>query len=96
MTQRLIEQFDGPVFVSTPDLLLDVPGGIWLPVVVDIDRPQGDPPLSRDRLPLVLHAPSKAVTKGTDLIEPVVEDLVERGLVEYRRLSGLAPEQMPQ
>ncbi len=94
-TRRLLDSFEGPVFVSTPDLLLDVPDAVWLPVVVDVDRPQGDPPLSRDRLPLVLHAPSRAVTKGTALIEPVVEDLAARGLIEYRRISGVEPERMP-
>ncbi|NLF06109.1 MAG: hypothetical protein GX593_14075, partial [Actinomycetales bacterium] len=33
-----LASFDGPVFVSTPDLLLDLPGATWLPVVVDPDR----------------------------------------------------------
>ncbi len=94
-TRRLLDCFDGPVFVSTPDLLLDVPDAVWLPVVVDVDRPQGEPPLSTDRLPLVLHAPSRAVTKGTDLIEPVVEDLAERGLIRYQRISGVEPARMP-
>lgn len=95
-TKRLLEEFDGPVFVSTPDLLLDVPDGIWLPVVVDLDRPQGEPPLSLDRPPLVVHAPSRAYAKGTDLVEPVVQALAEEGLLEYRRLRGVAPDRMPQ
>src|SRR5690554_5871976 len=33
-----LEELAGPVFVSTPDLLIDVPGAAWLPVVVDVER----------------------------------------------------------
>jgi glycosyltransferase involved in cell wall biosynthesis len=92
----LVEEFDGPRFVSTPDLLDDVPGAIWLPVVVDTDvwRPGSRPPLARHR-PVVVHAPSNAALKGTVLIEPVLRSLEDRGLIEYRRIEGVPPAQMP-
>jgi glycosyltransferase involved in cell wall biosynthesis len=85
----LVSAFDGPKFYSTPDLLDDVPDGIWLPVVVDPDVwTPGEEPLHRAR-PLVVHAPSRRALKGTDLIEPVLAGLVDRGLIEYRRIENV-------
>jgi glycosyltransferase involved in cell wall biosynthesis len=91
----LVAAFDGPKFYSTPDLLDDVPDGIWLPVTVDLEvwRP-ADEPLHRDR-PLVVHAPSRRALKGTHLIEPVLEPLVDRGLIEYRRIEDVPYADMP-
>ncbi len=94
-TTAMLAGFSGPVFVSTPDLLLDVPTAHWLPVVVDLDRPQGVPPLSRDGLPVVVHAPSKAVGKGTSMVEPVLYALEEEGVLRYQPVRGVPPEQMP-
>lgn len=86
---RSIERFDGPTFVSTPDLLDFVPGATWLPVVVGVDEFASDAPvLERDR-PVVLHAPSNSALKGSVFIDPVLQELDERGLIEYRRVSGL-------
>ena len=94
-TTAMLASFDGPVFVSTPDLLDDVPTALWLPVVVDPDRPQGAPPLSGGGPPVVLHAPSKAVAKGTALVEPLLHRLAEQGVIRYRAARGVAPEAMP-
>jgi glycosyltransferase involved in cell wall biosynthesis len=90
-----VAAFDGPKFYSTPDLLDDIPDGIWLPVVVDLDVwVPGEEPLHRER-PLVVHAPSRQALKGTALIEPVLETLVERGVIDYQRIEGTAYEDMP-
>ena len=90
-----IDDFDGPRLVSTPDLLLDLPDAVWLPVVVDPDvwRP-GGPVLERD-VPVVLHAPSRAAIKGTDHVEQALEPLVRAGRIEYRRVEGVSPDQVP-
>ncbi len=93
-TQRLLADFDGPVFVSTPDLLQDVPHGIWLPVVVDLHAPTGEPPMSR-QLPVVLHVPSRSRLKGSADIDEILAGLHDEGVLEYRRLSGVAPADMP-
>lgn len=93
-TRELLADFDGPVLVSTPDLLDDVPHGTWLPVVVDTDVPTGAEPLERD-VPVVVHAPSRSRLKGTADIDDVLTALHEQGIVEYRRLGGVPPEQMP-
>ncbi|GAA5162393.1 hypothetical protein [Ornithinimicrobium tianjinense] len=88
-----------PVFVSTPDLVDFVPGATVLPLVVDVDRfagaaaASGVTPLERAR-PVVLHAPSNPVLKGTAVVEEVLEGMQQAGLVEYRRLSGVPHAQM--
>ncbi|MCF2532672.1 glycosyltransferase [Yinghuangia soli] len=92
-------EWDGPVFVSTPDLLDFVldrwPHAVWLPVVVDLDawRP-GPEPLQRTR-PVILHAPSRGTLKSSPTVDAVVGDLAARGLVEYRRAEGVPPADMP-
>lgn len=90
--RALLEELRGegvPAFVSTPDLLLDVPWATWLPVVVDVDRwAVSSVPLTRE-VPVVVHAPSRAALKGTDLVEPVLRDLERDGLLEYRQATGL-------
>lgn len=84
-----------PVFVSTPDLLLDVPDATWLPVVVDPEAWRSEvPPLAR-AVPVVVHAPSNPVVKGSDLIAPTLERLHAEGVVEYRRIAGVPAAQMP-
>ncbi|QJW36088.1 hypothetical protein [Cellulosimicrobium protaetiae] len=86
---RRLHEEGVPAFVSTPDLLLDVPWATWLPVVVDVDRWRTDTaPLERD-VPVVVHAPSRAALKGTDLVEPVLRALEREGRVVYRQATGL-------
>ena len=87
---KWVADFDGPVFVSTPDLIDDVPQATWLPVVVDLDQwTEGSrTPLERE-VPVVVHAPSRPFMKGSDLIEPTLRDLESRGLIEYRRLEHI-------
>jgi hypothetical protein len=83
----------GPVFVSTPDQLDDVPQAGWLPVVVDPDRwPVRDGVLTRP-VPLFVHAPSNPQLKGTAHVRAVLEPLAERGLVEFRLVTGLPPDE---
>lgn len=91
-----LERCGGTVFVSTPDLLLDVPSAVWVPVVVDPARwSTKTPPLSRER-PVVAHAPSRAIVKGSDLIDPVLQRLDDEGIIEYRRIEGVPASEMPE
>jgi glycosyltransferase involved in cell wall biosynthesis len=86
--------FDGHVFVSTPDLLLDVPSATWLPLVVDVEawgrladrRPAG-------QVPRVLHQPSRSdpPIKGTDVIVPVLDRLQAEGLLEIVAADDAVP-----
>jgi len=86
-----------PSFVSTPDLLEFVPDATWLPVVVELDRWRAaapDAPLARRR-PVVVHAPSNAGLKGSELIAPTLARLHEEGVVDYRPVSGVPSAEMP-
>jgi hypothetical protein len=83
----------GPVFVSTPDQLDDVPAATWLPVVVDPSAwPVRDDTLTRSR-PLFVHAPSNPQLKGTAQVEAVLGPLAERGVIDFQLVTGLPPEQ---
>lgn len=87
--RELFASFDGPTFVSTPDLLDDAPGAVWCPTVVDPDAwASSEPVLERDR-PRVLHIPSKGPLKGSPHIDAVLGDLQSRGLLDYVRLEGV-------
>lgn len=85
----LLDEFVGPVFVSTPDQLDYVPRASWLPVVIDL----ADWPLQeRTRpVPLVVHAPSNPILKGTPVVEEVAGRLAAQGRIEYRQVSGMQP-----
>lgn len=87
-----------PLFVSTPDLLLDLPEAIWCPVVVDADRwaaavPEASAADARLR---VIHAPSVSLIKGTQLIEPMLRRLDAEGVIAYREVRGVAAAEMPE
>lgn len=93
--RRTFDRLGLPVFVSTPDLLIDLPDATWLPVAVDPVRWHSDAvPLSRAR-PVVAHIPSRAAVKGSDLIDPVLTRLDAEGVVEYRRIEGVSSDRMP-
>lgn len=88
-------EFGGPVFVSTPDLLLDLPFATWLPIVIDVDRWAGTQPAMRRSRPVVVHAPSNPRFKGSRLVDRVIEDLASHGAVDYRRIEGVPNSAMP-
>ncbi len=92
----LLERLGLPVFVSTPDLLIDVPGASWLPVVIQPEQWQTDTvPFERER-PVVVHAPSTGWLKGSELIDATMMRLHDEGIVEYRRLRGVPHAAMPE
>jgi glycosyltransferase involved in cell wall biosynthesis len=83
----------GRVFVSTPDQLDDVPAATWLPVVVDpASWPVRHETLQR-AVPLFVHAPSNPQLKGTAEVERVLRPLADRGVIEFRLITGLPPAQ---
>ncbi|MBB5788404.1 hypothetical protein [Jiangella mangrovi] len=92
----IINGHDGPTFVSTPDLLADVPRARWLPVVVDPDRWATDAPVGAGRKLVVLHVPSNPRFKGSHHVDAAMTALADRGVVEYRRLEGIEPHRMPE
>lgn len=89
---RLLEQHaDLPRFVSTPDMVDFVPGATWLPNVVRHDAFVPGVTLLSRRVPVVLHAPSSPLMKGSDVVDAVLGELSGEGLVEYRRLRDVPP-----
>lgn len=90
-----IDALQGPTFVTTLDLLDDLPGARWLPQVLDLaEWPRGEAPLQH-RVPVVLHAPSKERMKGSDAVDAVCVPLAEQGLIDYRRVRGVPYREMP-
>lgn len=91
----ILRRVGAPTFVSTPDLLNDVPWATWCPVVIDVEkwdvprREQGEGPLR------VVHAPTSSTIKGTHLIEPVLDRLHAEGVIDYRRIVGTPHSDMP-
>ncbi|GAB2607641.1 hypothetical protein GCM10027067_19000 [Pseudactinotalea suaedae] len=88
--------FDGPTFVSTPDLLDDVPGATWCPVVVDAARWSELAAPSPHMVPTVLHVPSRGPMKGSELVDPVMRRMDEAGLIRYHRANQVRSHQMPE
>ncbi len=91
----LIASTGADVFVSTPGMLDDVPTATWLPVVIDVEQWQSSVAPLTDEVPLVVHAPSSPVVKGTRAIEPMLQRLVDEGLIRYERLTGVPAKDVP-
>ncbi|MEO7268531.1 MAG: hypothetical protein ABIW49_04910 [Knoellia sp.] len=85
----ILEKFAGPVFVSTPDLLDHVPKATWCPVVIQPERWVSDVPVLEREVPVVVHVPSSSRLKGSELIDPVMRELEEQGLITYRSVRDL-------
>jgi glycosyltransferase involved in cell wall biosynthesis len=91
----LLGTFDAPVFVTTPDLIDDVPTAVWLPVVIDQDAWASGGRAESSR-PRVLHVPSDSAMKGSAMIEPVVQRLHEQGVIHYQAARQIPHSRMPQ
>lgn len=92
----LLERLRRPTFVSTPDLLADVPWAVWCPVVVDAASFATDAPvLEAGRTPRVIHASSNPLQKGSDRIEPALAPLIAAGAIEYELITATPAAEMP-
>lgn len=93
----LVSESRRPVFVSTPDLLVDLPQAVWCPVAVDPARWAA--PDRTERAPgaplRVAHAPSVAAYKGTQMIMPTLEKLRDEGVIEFDLIQGVPSHEMP-
>ena len=81
-----------PLFVSTPDLLLDQPSATWLPLSMDPTRWAAPHDALERAVPRVLHIPSRRnpPIKGTQYVDPVMRRLEAVGAIEY-----VSPESVP-
>lgn len=92
----LLQRVQCPIFVSTPDLLLDVPNAVWCPVIVDSDRFRTDTPAFVHTTVRIVHSSSNNLQKGSHLISPALSPLVELGDVEYEAITKAPSNKMPQ
>ena len=94
---KFLTSISNPVFVSTPDLLLDIPSAQWCPVVVDQDiwRPASAKTSPSEPL-RVAHVPSVKSMKGTDLIEPILHNLHDQKVITYTPITNVPSEKMPE
>ncbi|MCB2175497.1 MAG: hypothetical protein KQH57_06790 [Actinomycetales bacterium] len=93
--KALLRDLDVLRYVSTLDLFDYVPGAIWLPVVVDRASFAPTPEALRGPIPVVGHAPTSSVLKGSRWIDPVLEKLDSEGVIRYRRFQALPPGAVP-
>ena len=88
-----------PVFVTTPDLLLDMPRAKWLPITIDVDTfanaGRSRPCWSTPGLPKVLFQPSKAWLKSADLVLPTLKNLQQEGIIDLLDGASIPHDQMP-
>lgn len=87
-----------PVFVTTPDLLLDMPRAHWLPITIDVEKfasaGQIRPCWSNTGRPKVLFQPSKGWLKSADLVSPILDKLNEEGVIELLQDEAVKHEKM--
>lgn len=92
---RLLLDSGRPLFVSTPDLLVDLPSASWCPVVVDASRWSATRSEERTGPLRVAHAPSVGQVKGTGLVMPILEKLAAEGIITLDLVQGVASAEMP-
>ncbi len=92
--RRIAKASGLPLFVTTPDLLDDLPTATWAPLVVDVDAWASDEPVLRRTRPRVLHGPSQRWTKGTDRILPALTALHDSGAIELFLAERVSWEEM--
>lgn len=95
---RAFAQASGlPLFVSTPDLLWDLPQATWLPVTVDAAVWWTTEPVLEHARPRVVHLPSRRTppTKGTHLVTPAMERLAADGIIDYTEPEKVAHADVP-
>lgn len=91
----IVDAIGGTEFISTPDLWRDRPDATWLPVVVDAATWADAAPVLERPAPVVIHAPSFAGLKGTELILDTADRLSAGGAIDFRRIEQVPAAAMP-
>ena len=88
-TIQVLRTYCDALFVQSAGQLAYVPDAVYLPRVIDLAQWPATSP--RDHaLPVVVHAPTRRSTKGTELLLPVLDGLRAQGVeFELRLLEGL-------
>ncbi|MEV6413399.1 glycosyltransferase [Kribbella sp. NPDC051718] len=78
VTRERLAEYEGPRFVTAPDLVDSVEYSVWLPVVIDAVDPASSTPVLERETPVVLHL---------GMVDPVLTDLHDLGLIEYQTIE---------
>ena len=83
-------------FVTTPDLLHELPDATWLPAVIDIAKFETKSEIKNSGGPLkVLFLPSNGWLKSESLVKPILEKLSEEGVIKLVARSAVSNADMP-
>jgi hypothetical protein len=83
-------------FVTTPDLLHELPDATWLPAVIDIDNFKTNTSIKSSGGPLkVLFLPSNGWLKSEGLVTPVLNDLENAGVIKLVAKGAVSNAEMP-
>lgn len=92
---ELADELNLPEFVTTLDLLAYRPGATWLPILRNRQRwPLTTQPKEHRSRPLVVHAPSNPLLKGSARIREAMGNLESKGLITYREITGIPADQV--
>jgi hypothetical protein len=83
-------------FVTTPDLLHELPDATWLPAVIDIAKFETTTEIKGSSGPLkVLFLPSNGWLKSESHVTPILEKLAKEGLIKLVATGPVSNSQMP-
>lgn len=87
--RKVASRFQGPVFVSTPDLLSDLPFAHWLPLVVDMGVWNSlDPAVFGPKLRVLYrHDKNTVAGRRSSIVHDVLLSLDNDGVIEYLHAS---------
>lgn len=91
----LLSRVRRPTFVSTPDLLLDLPDAVWCPVIADTARFTPSRPAFNNSSLSIVHSASDPLAKGSHYIRPALTPLIDSGEVDFRLVTGTPWADMP-
>ncbi len=83
-------------FVTTPDLIHELPDATWLPAVIDIEKFRTTTEIKNSTGPLkVLFLPSNGWLKSENLVVPVLNQLEKEGVIKLVAKGSVSNDQMP-
>jgi ribosomal protein S19E (S16A) len=83
-------------FVTTPDLIHELPDATWLPAVIDIDKFRTTTEIKNSTGSLkVLFLPSNGWLKSENLVMPVLNQLEKEGVIKLVAKGSVSNDQMP-
>ncbi len=87
---QVIRTYADEMFVTSVNYLAFVPDATYLPRVIDLSDLPPLPPRARS-VPVLVHAPTRRGTKGTDLLLSILDQLRADGVdFELRLLEGVS------